>query len=111
GLRMGFYGQRLAVLLKIKQNTSSISNYHQVKYLKILYVQVLIAIFIGVLVGYSFPGFAPTAKLISDIFINMIRMIITPVIFISIVLGIANAGDLRKVGKVGLKGIIYFEVV
>lgn len=81
------------------------------KYLKILYVQVLIAILLGVLAGFYFPGFAPTAKLISDVFINMIKMIITPVIFISIVLGIANAGDLRKVGKVGLKGLIYFELV
>ncbi|MES2277090.1 MAG: C4-dicarboxylate transporter DctA [Bacteroidota bacterium] len=81
------------------------------KYLKILYVQVLIAILLGVLAGYYFPGFAPTAKLISDIFINMIKMIITPVIFMSIVLGIASAGDLGKVGKVGLKGLIYFEVV
>jgi aerobic C4-dicarboxylate transport protein len=72
---------------------------------------VLIAILLGVLAGCYFPGFAPTAKLISDIFINMIKMIITPVIFISIVLGIASAGDLRKVGKVGLKGLIYFELV
>ena len=81
------------------------------KYLKILYVQVLAAILLGVLVGYLFPAFSGTAKLISDIFINMIKMIISPVIFISIVLGIASAGDLRKVGKVGLKGLIYFELV
>jgi aerobic C4-dicarboxylate transport protein len=81
------------------------------KYLKILYVQVLAAILLGVLVGYLFPGFSGTAKLISDVFINMIKMIISPVIFISIVLGIASAGDLRKVGKVGLKGLIYFELV
>lgn len=81
------------------------------KYLKTLYVQVLAAIVLGVLAGYCFPGFAPTAKLISDLFINMIKMIITPVIFMSIVLGIAGAGDLRKVGKVGLKGLIYFELV
>jgi aerobic C4-dicarboxylate transport protein len=81
------------------------------KYLKILYVQVLAAILLGVLVGYFFPAFSGTAKLISDIFINMIKMIISPVIFISIVLGIASAGDLSKVGKVGLKGLIYFELV
>lgn len=81
------------------------------KYLKILYVQVLAAILLGVLVGYLFPGFSATAKLISDVFINMIKMIISPVIFISIVLGIASAGDLKKVGKVGLKGLIYFELV
>jgi len=82
-----------------------------VKYLKILYVQVLIAILLGVATGYFFPGFSSTAKVISDIFINMIKMIIAPVIFISIVLGIAGAGNLRKVGRVGAKGLVYFELV
>lgn len=81
------------------------------KYLKILYVQVLIAICLGVVIGYLFPGFSATAKLISEMFINLIKMIITPVIFISIVLGIASAGDLKKVGRVGVKGLIYFELV
>ena len=81
------------------------------KYLKILYVQVLIAIVLGVIVGHFFPGFSVTAKLLADMFINMIKMIIAPVIFISIVLGIAGAGDLKKVGRVGIKGLIYFEIV
>ncbi|WP_113663720.1 C4-dicarboxylate transporter DctA [Pedobacter nanyangensis] len=81
------------------------------KYLKILYVQVLIAIVLGVIVGHFFPGFSVTAKLLADMFINMIKMIIAPVIFISIVLGIAGAGDLKKVGRVGVKGLIYFEIV
>ncbi len=81
------------------------------KYLKILYVQVLIGIFLGVVAGYFFPAFAPVAKMISEIFINLIKMIIAPVIFFSIVLGIAGAGDLKKVGRAGVKGLIYFEVV
>lgn len=81
------------------------------KYLKILYVQVLIAIVLGVIVGHFFPGFSVTAKLLADMFINMIKMIIAPVIFISIVLGIAGAGDLKKVGRVGMKGLLYFEIV
>jgi aerobic C4-dicarboxylate transport protein len=81
------------------------------KYLKILYVQVLLAIALGVLIGHFFPGFAPTAKLLSDMFINMIKMIIAPVIFLSIVIGIAKAGDIKKVGRMGLKAIIYFEIV
>src|SRR3984893_10290399 len=81
------------------------------KFLRILYVQVLIGILAGILVGYFYPGFAPTAKLISDTFINMIRMMIAPVIFFTIVLGIAGAGDLKKVGRLGVKGLIYFEVV
>ncbi len=81
------------------------------KYLKVLYIQVLIGIFAGVIVGWAFPFFAPTAKLISESFINMIKMVITPVIFLTIVLGITGAGSLKKVGRVGGKGLLYFEVV
>lgn len=81
------------------------------KYLKVLYIQVLIGIVAGVLVGYWFPSFSPTAKLISDTFINMIKMVITPVIFLTVVLGIAGAGSLKKVGRVGGKGLLYFELV
>lgn len=81
------------------------------KYLKILYVQVIIGIMIGIFVGWRWPQFAPTAKLISETFINMIRMVIAPVIFLTIVAGIAGAGDMKKVGRVGLKSLIYFEVV
>ncbi|MBK8657277.1 MAG: C4-dicarboxylate transporter DctA [Haliscomenobacter sp.] len=81
------------------------------KYFKILYVQVLLGIVLGVLTGWLFPGFAGAAKLISDTFINMIRMVIAPVIFLTIVSGIAGAGNLGKVGRVGLKALIYFELV
>ena len=81
------------------------------KYLKVLYVQVIIGIALGVFTGWMFPTFAPTAKLISESFINMIKMVITPVIFLTIVLGITGAGNLKKVGRVGGKGLIYFEVV
>jgi aerobic C4-dicarboxylate transport protein len=71
----------------------------------------LIAILLGVIVGNYFPGFSSTAKIMSDLFINMIKMVIAPVIFISIVLGIASAGDLGKAGRVGMKGLLYFELV
>jgi len=81
------------------------------KYFKILYVQVLIGMFLGILLGWLFPSFAPAAKLISDTFINMIRMIIAPVIFCSIVTGIAGAGSMKKVGRVGVKALVYFEIV
>jgi len=81
------------------------------RYLKILYVQVILGIIAGVLVGWLFPGFSPTAKLISDTFINMIRMVIAPVIFFTIVSGIAGASNMKKVGRVGVKSLIYFEVV
>ncbi|MBS1663403.1 MAG: C4-dicarboxylate transporter DctA [Bacteroidetes bacterium] len=81
------------------------------KYLRLLYVQVLLGMLAGALVGWLLPSFAPTAKLISDMFINMIKMIIAPVIFFTIVLGIASAGEMKKVGRIGLKSIIYFEIV
>ena len=81
------------------------------KYLRILYVQVLIAIALGVLVGSQFPGFAPAAKVISETFINMIRMIVPFIIFCSIVVGIAGAGSMKKVGRLGLKAFVYFEVM
>lgn len=78
---------------------------------KVLYVQVLIGILLGILAGWLFPGFQSTAKLISETFINMIKMVITPVIFFTIVSGIAGAGSLKKAGRVGFKAIIYFEIV
>ena len=73
--------------------------------------QVLVAIVIGILVGLNFPAFAPTAKLISQTFINMISMLIAPIIFFTIVLGIAQMGDMKKVGRVGGKALLYFEII
>lgn len=81
------------------------------KYLKVLYIQVLIGIILGAIVGWLFPAFHPTARLLSESFINMIKMVIAPVIFFTIVHGIASAGDMKKVGRVGLKSLVYFEVV
>jgi aerobic C4-dicarboxylate transport protein len=72
---------------------------------------VIIGIGAGILTGWLFPSFSPTAKLISEMFINMVRMVIAPLIFFTIVSGICSAGDLKKVGKVGGKALIYFEVV
>lgn len=73
--------------------------------------QVLVAIIIGIVVGLKFPDFAPTAKLIGVTFINMISMLIAPIIFFTIVLGISQMGDMKKVGRVGGKALIYFEIV
>lgn len=81
------------------------------KYLKILYIQVIIGIVLGILVGWLFPSFAPAGKIISQKFIDLIKMIIAPIIFFTIVLGIAGAGDMKKVGRVGGKGLLYFEIV
>ena len=81
------------------------------KYLKILYVQVVIGIILGILVGILFPGFYQSGKIISDLFISLIKMVIAPIIFFTVVLGITGAGNMKKVGRVGGKGILYFEIV
>ncbi|WP_199139228.1 C4-dicarboxylate transporter DctA [Pedobacter sp. ASV12] len=73
--------------------------------------QVLVAITLGVIVGVQFPGFAPSAELISKCFINLISMLIAPIIFFTIVLGIAHMGDMKRVGRVGGKALLYFEIV
>src|SRR5262249_2562484 len=77
----------------------------------ILYVQVLIAIVIGVLLGTLYPSLGVAMKPLGDGFIQLIRMMIAPVIFCTIVHGIASISDLRKVGRVGVKTLVYFEAV
>src|ERR1700732_593316 len=80
---------------------------------KILYVQVLIAILIGVLVGWLWPDLATNdwIKALGDGFIKLIKMVIAPIIFCTVVSGIAHIQDARKVGRVGVKALLYFEVV
>jgi aerobic C4-dicarboxylate transport protein len=73
--------------------------------------QVIVAILLGIIVGLYFKQFAPTAQLISKTFISMITMLIAPIIFLTIVLGIAGMRDMKKVGKVGGKALLYFEIV
>ena len=80
---------------------------------KILYVQVLIAILIGILVGWKFPHLATNdwIKALGDGFIKLIKMVIAPIIFCTVVSGISHIQDARKVGRVGVKALVYFEVV
>ena len=78
---------------------------------KVLYIQVLIAIVLGVALGYFYPEAGKSVKWLGDAFIALIKMMIAPIIFCTIVHGIASIGDLKKVGRVGLKALIYFEVV
>src|ERR1700761_3585879 len=73
--------------------------------------QVLIAIVLGIIAGLYFKQFAPTAQLISKTFISLITMLIAPIIFFTIVLGIAGMNDMKKVGRVGGKALLYFEIV
>jgi aerobic C4-dicarboxylate transport protein len=77
----------------------------------ILYVQVIIAIIIGVVIGWLDPKLGIQLKPLGDGFIALIKMMIAPVIFCTIVHGIASMGDLKKVGRVGVKTLFYFEAV
>ena len=80
---------------------------------KILYLQVLIAILLGVVVGWLWPDLATNdwIKALGDGFIKLIKMLIAPIIFCTVVSGIAHIQDARKVGRVGVKALVYFEVV
>jgi aerobic C4-dicarboxylate transport protein len=77
----------------------------------VLYIQVLIAIAIGVVLGNFFPDTAKAMKPLGDGFIALIRMMIAPVIFCTVVHGIASMSDLKKIGRIGVKTLLYFEVV
>src|SRR5215813_8038905 len=79
--------------------------------LRKLYVQVLIAIAIGILLGAFYPSLGVEMKPISDGFIMLIRSVVPLIIFATVAVGIAKMGDMRRVGVVGLRAIIYFEVV
>src|SRR5215213_11469745 len=76
-----------------------------------LTVQVLVAITIGILLGALAPSWGKAMKPVGDTFINLVKMVIAPIIFLTIVSGVANMQDIRKVGRVGGKAFLYFEIV
>ncbi len=76
-----------------------------------LFVQVLVALLLGIVLGMAAPDFAIGLKIFSDAFLKLISMIVAPIVFCVVVHGIAGAGDLKKVGRVGVKALIYFEVM
>ncbi len=76
-----------------------------------LYFRVLVGIVAGVVLGLAYPHGGETMKPFADGFIKLIKMLIAPVIFFTIVLGVAGVGDLKRLGRVGLKALLYFEVV
>lgn len=81
------------------------------RWYSVLYIQVLIAIAIGIAIGYFFPKTGAALKPLGDAFIQLIKMMIAPVIFCTIVHGIASMRDMAKVGRVGVKALVYFELV
>ena len=76
-----------------------------------LFVQVLAALVLGIVLGMATPDFAAELKILSDAFLKLITMIVAPIVFCVVVHGFAGAGDLKKVGRVGVKALIYFEVM
>nr|WP_207761976.1 cation:dicarboxylase symporter family transporter [Arboricoccus pini] len=73
--------------------------------------QIMAGIVIGILLGFLAPQTAVAMKVLGDIFLRLIKTVVTPLVFFNLVLGIVSAGDLSKVGKLGLRALIYFEVV
>ena len=78
---------------------------------KHLSLQILLAMLLGVLVGYLRPQSAESLKPLGDLFIKLVRMLVAPIIFCTVVHGIASVGEAKKVGRVAIKSLIYFEVV
>ncbi len=78
---------------------------------KNLTVQVICGIILGIIVGLVFPSFGAQLKVLADIFIKLIKMLIAPIIFLTVITGIGGMGNLKKVGKIGGKALIYFEIV
>src|SRR3981081_4015626 len=76
-----------------------------------LFVQVLAALLLGIVLGMVTPDFAVGLKIFSDAFLKLISMIVAPIVFCVVVHGIAGAGDLKKVGRVGVKALVCFEVM
>jgi aerobic C4-dicarboxylate transport protein len=81
------------------------------RYYRSLYVQVLIGVALGVLVGALWPHAGASLKPLGDGFVKLIKMVIGPVVFCTVAAGIAHMGDLRRFGRVGIKALVYFEVV
>ena len=76
-----------------------------------LWLQVMVGIALGIVIGFFFPNFAVKLKPLGDAFIQLIRMTLAPIIFATVVVGIARMGNLREVGRVGIKALVYFQVV
>jgi aerobic C4-dicarboxylate transport protein len=81
------------------------------RFLHSLYLQVLVAIALGALLGFLNPSLGAAMKPLGDGFIKLVKMLIAPIVFATVVTGIAKMGDLKRVGRIGLKGIVYFEVL
>src|SRR5207249_8561533 len=77
----------------------------------VLYLQVLLAVVVGIVIGVCTPDFGKSLKPLGDGFIKLVKMMIAPIIFCTVVHGVASMSDMRRLGRVGFKTLLYFEVV
>ncbi len=78
---------------------------------KSLYIQVLAGVIIGAALGHFWPAIAVQMQPFGDGFIKLVRMIIAPIVFVTVVVGIAKLSDAKEVGRIGIKAIVYFELM
>ena len=78
---------------------------------RILYLQVLVAVALGIGLGHFFPAAGASAKPLADLFIRLVKLVVAPIVFCTVVHGIASMSDLRRLGRVGFRTLVYFEVV
>ncbi|GKX64145.1 C4-dicarboxylate transport protein [Pragia fontium] len=95
----------------MEQDKTSLSSPPKKAFWKGLGFQIAVSMILGILVGFIWPEFATSLKLLGDIFLRLIKSAVAPLIFLTVALGIGAAGDIKQVGKVGLTAIIYFEIV
>src|SRR5438874_8947033 len=76
-----------------------------------LTTKIFIGLIVGILLGYFMPAWGIAVRPLSTLFLNLIKSIIAPLIFATLVIGIAGTGDIRQVGRIGVKSLVYFEIV
>src|ERR1044071_2898841 len=97
--------------MKPKTKNSKLKTSPRPWYRPSLTTQILIGLVVGGALGYVSPKWGNDVYFLRDIFLNLIKSIIAPLIFATLVVGIAGGGDLKKVGRMGLKALLYFEII
>src|SRR5216683_875756 len=98
-------------LLKMNQEALITQRTHRPWYRPSLTAQIMIGLVVGGFIGWLRPDWGNKVYFLRDIFLNLIKSIIAPLVFSTIVVGIAGGGDLKKVGRIGIKALIFFEIV
>jgi aerobic C4-dicarboxylate transport protein len=89
----------------------AVANDARTPWYRVVYIQVLLAVGLGIVIGYFYPDFGKSLKPLGDGFVKLVKMVIAPIIFCTVVHGVASVQSLKKLGRVGLKTLVYFETV